>query len=180
MKLFKIKKSKLHAQIGEYIVWKSQIATFPESNQRDLYQIDKISQKADISLVTTGDLELYREYLLRAYNGHYSIINGMKEVRCILRYYRSRKVDCLSPDTISNEGFVLINEDSNSIIENMKEIIENKKKNVGGRGKEETVRNTAIVILRREDGDMFTPKTLGEMFGVSSKRICQITKALCN
>lgn len=122
------------------------------------------------------DLEIYREYLLRSYNGHFSIITGMKEVRCLLRYLKSRKYQCLNPDTISDEGFVLINEDSKSIIEDMKAIMEEKKVNKGGRGKEEVVRNTAIVILRKADGDMFTPKSLGEMFGVSSKRICQITR----
>lgn len=177
MKFFRIKKTKLRYQIEEYIVWKSRMALLPESKQRDLHQLDKVSKKSDIKDVTHEDLELYREFLLKEYNGHFAIISGMKEIRCMLRYFHSRKYECLPPDTISNEGFILINESTEDIIENMKEIIADKKeKNKGGRGKVEIVRNTAIATLRKVDSDMFTTYSLGKLFDLSAKRISQISK----
>ena len=51
-----------------------------------------------------------------------------------------------------------------------------KRKNPGGRGKADTLRNEAVVILRRIDPKKFTVQGLADIFDRSHVRILQIIK----
>lgn len=48
------------------------------------------------------------------------------------------------------------------------------KKSKGGKGKEETLRNEAVVILKKADPERFNSYTLGKLFGRDPKTISDI------
>lgn len=98
-------KKKIFVQIDIYLQSKekhNQIIS-PEERQ-SLISLAKQCKRQEIGEITIDDLEQYRQYLYKKYQGQYYQIEVMKYIRCLFRYYARIGETNIIPESITEKG----------------------------------------------------------------------------
>jgi hypothetical protein len=120
------KRKEIYNQIDTFVSWKSDcISDVSAKSQKDiLYLFAEISKVGKIEEIDTFHINLFKDHVLAEHSNYY-LIRAMTALRCFLRYFRTRKIDCFNPIFITDRGMMekLVKIEKNDTMKGMKKAV---------------------------------------------------------